>query len=181
MKNKTISSDRLLMRNFYETDVDSIYSYRSLDSIAKYQYWEPFTKEQTMAFVNQCKNIDLNRIGEWIGLAVIWNEHNKLIGDCAVKVSENIAEIGCNISPEYQNKGIAKEAVTLLLNYCFVNRIVDEVIGITDSENIASIKLMKSVGMTKSTDFEEKVMCKGSWCIEHRYSIKRVAFNRSTT
>lgn len=173
MENKTINSKRILLRNIKEADVDSIFAYRSLEDVARYQYWEPFTKVQTIDFVNKNMNSPLNKKGEWIGLAIINKDDDKLIGDCSIKLNLNNAEIGCNISPEYQHRGFAKEVLELLINCYFNNSDLDEIFGITDSQNKASIKLMESVGMTRAIDFEEKLICKGILSIEHKYYLRK--------
>ncbi len=49
---KYISSDRILLRTIKESDVGAILSYRSLDEVARYQYWEPFTEDMALTFVN---------------------------------------------------------------------------------------------------------------------------------
>ena len=161
-------SDRILIRDIQESDIEAIHSYRSLDTIARFQYWEPYTKEQTRRFVKQCENPDLSKRDEWLGFAIIYKKNNEFIGDCALKIGADWAEIGCNISPKYQQKGFASEVLKILISYCFDTIGLDEVYGITDSKNEASIKLMESVGMTRSAEFKEKLICKGVESIEHK-------------
>lgn len=168
-----ILSGRVLLRPIAVADADAVFSYRSLAEVARYQYWEPFTKEQTLDFVNQNGNPDFGKRGEWIGLAIISKDTEKLIGDCALKIEGDRTEIGCNISPEYQNRGFAKETLELLIDYSFKITGVNEVYGITDSENTASVRLMESVGMVRTPAFEERIIYKGILSIEHKYSIKR--------
>ena len=166
------NSDRIQIRDIRESDTDVIFSYRSLESVARYQYWEPYTRKQTLEFIDRCKNPNLSKKGEWIGMAIIAKELNLLIGDCSLKVGDGSAEIGCNISPLYQGKGFATEVLKMLISYCFNSIGIREVYGITDSENKASIRLMKSVGMIRLSEFEEKLICKGLECIEYKYSIR---------
>lgn len=165
------NSDRILIRDIQVSDTDAVFSYRSLESIARFQYWEPYTREQTLEFIDKCKNPDLSKRGEWIGLAVIYKKNNELIGDCAIRIETESAEIGCNISPKYQKMEFATEALRALIHYSFDKIGVAEVYGITDSKNEVSVKLMESVGMTRLAEFEEKLICKGVECIEHKYSI----------
>lgn len=164
------NSGRILLRDIQESDADAIFSYRSLESVARFQYWEPYTREQTLEFIDRCKNPDLSKRREWIGMAIISKEQNRLIGDCSLKVEDESAEIGCNISPLYQGKGFAKEVLKMLISYCFNSIGIKEVYGITDSENEASVRLMKSAGMIRLTEFEEKLICKG----EHKYFIRHI-------
>lgn len=172
-------TERIYIRNFNAADIDAIYSYRSTDEIARFQYWEPYTKKQTADFIEINKDSDINIRGSWNGFAIILKNKDKLIGDCSLKINVNSAEIGCNISPEYQKLGLAKEAVSLLLNIGFNLHNIDVIYGITDSENISSVKLMKSLGMTKLPEFEEKIICKGLPCIEHKYFIKKTDYSES--
>lgn len=173
MENVSLSSERILLRSIKESDAEAIFAYRSLKEVAKYQYWEPFTKEQTTTFVNNNKDSSLEKREEWIGLVIIHKKDCKLIGDCSLRIGAQSAEIGCNISPEYQNKGFAKEVLNILFEYTFKHTPIEEVFGITDSENKASIQLMESLGMSKSADFEERLICKGVLSIEHKYAIKK--------
>jgi RimJ/RimL family protein N-acetyltransferase len=178
MGNNSMISDRIILRSISETDTNAIFSYRSLPEIARFQYWEPFTKEQTAEFVLQNCNSGLNERDKWIGLAIINKNSNKLIGDCALKIENETAEIGCNISPDYQNRGIAKEVLEMLINYCFTYTTVSEITGITDSENEASIKLMESAGMCKDNSFENNIICKGSECTEYKYSLNKTDWQK---
>lgn len=173
MVKNTLSSDRIFLRSFQETDADAIFAYRSLEDIAKYQYWEPYNYEDTLNFIKNNLNSDLSNKETWVGLAIIDKSYQKLIGDCAIRINKNDAEIGCNISPEYQKFRYAKEALSLLIDYCFKNNAIDEIFGITDSGNTASIRLMQSMQMVKSDEFEEQIVCKGCISIEHKYFIKR--------
>jgi len=162
-----IKSKKIILRKITDNDIDDVFSYRSLDAVAQYQYWEPFTKEQTLNFIDKYKNCNLSNQNEWIGL-VIENQNGKVIGDCAMKIHENKLSLGCNIAPQYQRQGFAKEVLMLLINYCVENYNIDEIYGITDSKNKASIKLMESLGMKKAA-YEEEVWCKGERCIELKY------------
>lgn len=168
--NFTLHSERIKLRAISETDTEAIYNYRSLPEVAKYQYWEPFTMQQTKDFVSRCCNPDLDEEDQWIGLAIVYQ--GKVIGDCAFKISENIAEVGCNISPEYQGMGLARESLSILIRYFLKNKDVKGIIGITDSRNIPSVRLMQSLGMVKVPDFETLIICKGEDCIEHKYAIR---------
>ncbi|MDU1891434.1 MAG: GNAT family N-acetyltransferase [Dysgonomonas sp.] len=165
----TINSQHIFLRNFEDEDIEAVFSYRSSEDVARFQYWEPYTLEQTKEFIHRNKDINLSANGEWNGLAIVRKDDNKLIGDCAFKITGHTAELGCNVSPLYQGKGYAKETLTALINYCSENMGVTEFYGITDSLNTASIKLLEVVGMSKVADFEERIMCKGLESIEHKY------------
>lgn len=155
------------------SDIDAIFSYRSLEEVALYQYWYPYTKEQTAAFINQNKDSDLNILDKWNGFAIISKTDNTLIGDCAIRITNETAEIGCNISPIYQGKGFAKEALQLLIDASCNKHNIHAIYAIIDSNNFASKRLLESLGMIRLVDFEEESICKNLICIEHKYFLKK--------
>jgi RimJ/RimL family protein N-acetyltransferase len=175
MSDLRIESKTVILRRITNDDADGIFFYRSLKEIAKYQYWEPFTRKQTLYFIDKYKNSRLNNQGKWIGLIIESTGDHKIVGDCAAKIQDYKLSIGCNVSPQYQMHGFAKEALILLINYCLRDYDISEIYGITDSRNIASIKLMQSLGMQK-TLYEKKVECKGDLCIEIKYSIDKISW-----
>lgn len=168
-----LESERIYLRRFMASDVDAIFAYRSLPEVALFQYWDPYTREDVSDFINRNINSDLNILNEWNGFAIICKKDDTLIGDCAIKISDTSAEIGCNISPTYQSQGFAKESLSLLIDSCFAKKRVDVVEGITDSNNIPSIRLMEALGMERLLDFEEKIICKDIWSVEHKYFLRK--------
>ena len=173
-----MEGQKILLRNFNESDVDAVFAYRSLPEVAKYQYWEPITKEEARLFVNDYSHPRFDVSFKWNALAIILKENNELIGDCSLRLVIDKVEVGCIIAPKYQRQGLAKEALGQLINYCFANMAIDEVYGITDSKNTASIRLMESLYMLKVPDFEEKVECKDCLCVEYKYAVKKSDWKR---
>lgn len=164
-----LSSERLILRTFLASDFGPILSYRGLEEVAKYQYWDPFTAEQTQEFITKNSNKTLETKGEWIGLAIIKKPNKILIGDAAIKILDDGAELGINISPKYQKQGFAKEALTILSDFVFKEHSCPQVFAITDADNQASVALLTSLGFTRDESFERKVLCKGAECTEHKY------------
>lgn len=159
----------MLLRPFLNSDLGPILSYRGLEEVAKYQYWTPFTAEQTQDFITKNSDKNLETKGEWIGLAIINKQNNMLIGDAAIKILNEGTELGINISPKYQRQGFAKEALTLLCKLAFEDHSCPHVFAITDADNQASVALLTSLGFTRDDSFERKVLCKGAECTEHKY------------
>lgn len=87
--------------------------------------------------------------GVWF---VIKKEDNKIIGDLGFKgkpISAKEVEIGCSISPSFQGKGYATEAVQGLIKWAASTGKVKKIIAQCFEDNHASIKVLTKIGMKK--------------------------------
>lgn len=79
-------------------------------------------------------------------------QNNRLIGTCGYKGPPNTAgevEIGYEIAANYRNKGLATEAVAVLLAQAFMHPSVQKVIAHTLPENNASANVLTKSGFCK--------------------------------
>ncbi|CAN5515936.1 GNAT family protein [soil metagenome] len=173
MKNFTLRSERLLLRNLKESDLDDFLLYRSDPEVTKYQGFGVFDKKKAEEFILTQKDMEFGLEGEWIQLGIILISENKLIGDCAVNVRSKKAQIGCTISKKYQRKGIAKETVLMLMKYLFEEFKVNTIIEAADEENIASLNLLKSIGFFKNCLVINGSFINGEYRNDIRYSLKK--------
>lgn len=63
-----------------------------------------------------------------------------------VQVTDNQYEIGYMLMPEYWGKGLASEIVHFLVDFAKAAHLADELIGIVDPENPASIRVLTKFG-----------------------------------
>lgn len=164
-----IESERLYLRPFGHGDAEAVWAYRSLAEVARYQYWEPYTPEDARSFIERYAGQVPGENQTWTGLAVVLKATGTVIGDCAFYLDGDRAEIGCNISPAYQRRGLAREALQTLVAYCAEVYKVALIRGITDSRNLSSIRLQESLGMVRDRTFENRIQCKGETCTEYRF------------
>lgn len=85
---------------------------------------------------------------EWYAIWMIELKDGTHIGEVCFKGldSNGIAEIGYGISEKYQNYGYATEAVKAVLEWAFSNPNVTAVEAETDSENVASKRVLEKCG-----------------------------------
>ena len=165
-----IESERLYLRPFGHGDAEAVWAYRSLAEVARYQYWEPYTPEDARSFIERYAGQVPGEDQTWTGLAVVLKATGTVIGDCAFYLDGDRAEIGCNISPAYQRRGLAREALQTLVAYCAEVYKVALIRGITDSRKLSSIRLQESLGMVRDRTFENRIQCKGGNL--HRISVR---------
>jgi RimJ/RimL family protein N-acetyltransferase len=156
--------------------LDLFLSYRSDPKVARYQRWEPFTRDKALDFIHKYKSSKSFVPGEWFGIGIELKESEQLVGDFALKIEAkeySQAEIGFNVSPKYQRKGIATEAVCCTLQYLFTELNLHRVYAITDSQNKPAAAVLKKVGMRREGHFVQNVLVKGKWGDEFLFAVLR--------
>ena len=166
------------------TDLEDFYVYRSNPDVTKYQGFDVMTLEQAKEFIGTQKDKVFGKAGEWAQYGIENKATKKIIGDCAVKLDPTdirIAEIGITISHLEQKKGYAKEAISGILNFLFTQKNIHRIVEIVDTENIASINLLKSLNFRLEGHFIENIFFKGKWGSEFQYAmLKREWENKSS-
>ncbi|MEO1261531.1 MAG: GNAT family protein [Bacteroidota bacterium] len=171
-----ISTNRLAIRNLQLTDLNDFHSYRCLPAVALYQGFDIMNKEECEKFIREYKDKELGKPGEWVQFAIAQKQNDQLVGDCAIKLhapDPRIAEIGMSISPSFQQRGYAKEAMLGIMNFLFNQKEVHRIVEITDAENKASIQLLKSLGFRQEGHFIENIWFNNKWGSEYQYAMLR--------
>jgi RimJ/RimL family protein N-acetyltransferase len=169
-----ISTKRLKLRNLRLTDLSDFHIYRSNPEVTKYQGFDVMTIKQAEEFIKDNSTKHFGKSGEWVQYGIENSETAKLIGDFAIKLDPydtRIAEIGITISHLEQRKGYAKEVILGILSFLFDTKEIHRVVEIVDTENIASINLLKCTGFKQEGHFIENIFFKGKWGSEFQYAM----------
>lgn len=169
-----ISTKRLHIRNLQIDDIDDFHSYRSNPEVTLYQGFDVMNKTQALEFIKVQKDNIFGSPGKWGQYGIIEMRTNKLIGDCAIKLTENdprIAEIGMTLNPHFQKQGFAKEAMIGIITWLFDVKGIHRISEIVDVENFSSIKLLESLGFNKEGHFVENIFFNGKWGSEFQYAM----------
>ena len=140
-------TERLKLRKIVAADVDRIHFLRSNKEINKYIPREPQTREKAIAHIQLLtSNLKTDKSISW---GITTKISNELIGSiCLWNFSEDkkTAEVGYDLDPEFQGKGIMGEALKAVLDFGFNQRGFETIEAYTDYRNIPSKKLLKSHG-----------------------------------
>ncbi len=169
-----LESNRLLLRQFQDSDLDAFWAYRNDPEVARYQGWEvPFSREMALDFVEEMKSKDPAAQGEWFQAVIEENATGEIVGDTAyfLKIDDPQAYIACTIARAHWRKGYGLEAVRRLLAYLFDELNLHRVIAITDIENIPSFRMLDRLGFRREGHFVENLMFKGQWASEYYYGM----------
>jgi RimJ/RimL family protein N-acetyltransferase len=175
----TLHSQRLTLRRLQPGDAEAILAYRSLPQVARYQSWEAYTLEEAEALIADQHRIVPNTPGTWLQLAFILRDTDQLIGtsgtligDCGIHFfEEDQAEIGFTLSPTFQGRGLATEAIGRVLDCLFCTLHKHRVIGMTDLRNEPAIKLFRRLGFREEGRLIEHAMYKGEWVSEYLFAM----------
>ncbi|MHA1521421.1 MAG: GNAT family N-acetyltransferase [Promethearchaeota archaeon] len=184
MTQLALKSKQLLISPMTINEAETFMEYRNNPKNAKYQSWTPdYTLESAMDFIREVVQIPFLTKGQWNQLAVflILQDENVHIGDIAFKMDSegDQGEIGFTFSQNYQGKGLATEALTKFLHYCFTELNLHRITAITDSENLKSIQLLERLKFRREAHFVKNIFFKGQWGDEYSYAILASEFNQT--
>lgn len=116
-----MESERLLLRPWQESDVETLLKYASDSEVGPRAGWPPHKSvEESREIIRPV----FSSKGMW---AVIWKETKEAIGcvgylpasSSNLKIAEDHAEVGYLIVRPYWGKGICAEALQMVIDYCF--------------------------------------------------------------
>ena len=167
-----LTSNRLVLRRFRESDIATFVRYRADPAVARFQSWEHFGAADGRAFFAAINRQHPDTPGEWFQFAIELAATGAMIGDCALHAlpdSPGEVEIGFTLAPEFQGRGYATEAVNRLLDYVFGPLAKERAIAITDARNMASIGVLDRLGFVRDATPSKPVMFKGELVEEYCY------------
>ena len=116
-----LETERLIIRNFRESDFADFVEYRSDPEVCKFQGYEPFTEEMGRGYIESLIDGTFGETGKWNQIGVELKSE-KLIGDIGLKPESydaRVVEFGVSFSRKYQGKGLAGEALTKVFDHLF--------------------------------------------------------------
>ncbi|MDP2688373.1 MAG: GNAT family N-acetyltransferase [Aequorivita sp.] len=154
-----IETDRLLMRDLMDEDVNGMFAMDSDAEVHTFLGNRPIsTLEEAQKMIDSIKQqyID-NGIGRW---AVVEKESGHFIGWSGFKLitqviagRSNFYDLGYRFIKQYWGKGYATETAIASLNYGFSKLDYEEICGMADVNHIASNAILQKIGLVKRNEF----------------------------
>lgn len=151
-----LETERLLLRNLREDDVEEIYDYRNNEECFRYQRWEDTSREALTSFVKEYQNSRFLSLEEEQHYAICM-KNNKIIGDLSYFYTEQDAciTLGYTISYKHHGNGYAFEILSALITEIKRRFPELEIVGLVEKVNIPSINLLRKLGFIEECYAEQ--------------------------
>lgn len=169
-----IETERLLMREFIESDWQVVFAYQSDPLYLRYYHWTERTQTDAQEFVRMFINQQKEQPRTKFQLAVVLKEENQLIGNCGIRINDRQlreANIGYELDSRYWGKGYATEAARAMLKFGFETLGMHRIWSWCVAENIASVRVLEKIGLRREGHLREKEFIKGRWYDNFLYAI----------
>jgi RimJ/RimL family protein N-acetyltransferase len=167
-------TERLLLRQFNRSDLETFLAYRNDPAVARYQSWEvPYPREKAIEFV-QKMSIATPAQSSGLQLAVELKSTRAMIGDVAFFIQrddDRQAMIGYSLARPFWRNGYATEAVSRLIAYLFDEMKLHRISAECDVENISSWRLLEKLGFRREAHLIENIYFKGAYGSEYHYAM----------
>lgn len=138
-----LETERLYLRNYDTKDFDDVYAYFSREEVARYEDFDPMTKDEVKDLIEEWKDMD-NR------LVAVLKDSGKVIGSVGYWIDEDEDySIDYDFNPDYGKCGYATEAAAKVVDYLFSEKKIPKIYGDCDVENEGSFKLMERIGFKR--------------------------------
>lgn len=158
-----LSFQDVTIREFEPSDFESIHRYASHPLVSEFQAWGPNDENDSRTFLQQMlleqRQIDRTSYT----FAIISGEQNLVGGAGIVLDSNNTANIGLSLHPDFWGKGIGFKCLKLLIFFCRNKLMLSKLTATADIQNVRSIALLKKVGFVYKITIENERQIRGRW------------------
>jgi RimJ/RimL family protein N-acetyltransferase len=152
-----LETQRLILREMEQADYSDLAEMLQNPSVM-YAYEHDFTDEDVQKWLDRQRMRYMKYgFGLW---AMILKETGQMIGQAGLTMQpykdKEVLEIGYLLKQNYWHFGYAREAAIACKNYAFKQLNKNKVYSIIKADNLPSIKVAESHGMTKEDEFITK-------------------------
>lgn len=103
---------------------------------------------------------------------IICNQNGKAVGELWIYLIENdrMAKVAFRVSPAYQGRGYAAQALGTAVDFCFGNTELRRLWTDVDIRNAASIRVLEKCGFTREGHIRQGKMV-SAWCDYYIYGL----------
>ena len=171
-----IRTERLVLREFVESDFDQVHEYGSDPEVVRFVPWGPNTPDATRAFIQRCLDSQLAENRKSYDLAAVVEDENRIIGGIGIRKIDShgdTASFGYVFNRNYWGKGYATEAARAIIRFGFDTLKVHRIEAICDIENTGSFRVLEKSGMRREGMLRENLRLRDHFRNSYMYAIIR--------
>ena len=152
-------TERLRLRRSAPSDAERISAYRSDPDVHRTQGWDRTDPESVRTDIEEMAGRAPGAPGGWVQFSVEERDGGGLVGDVGLSPADGepgVIKVGYTMSPAFQRRGYATEAVGALVAYAFDTLGAQVVRAYADADNTPSIRIAEKVGMRLIERFEHR-------------------------
>ena len=166
-----LTSERLILREFSDSDFEQVHSYAADNEVTRYMEWGPNTEKETKGFLLRARLTAEESPRKLFELAVIEIETGHLVGGIGLHTSGFQAMLGYCFSRPTWGNGYATEAARILIGFGFSSLGLHRVWARCDSENNGSLRVLAKLGMRREGLARHDCQIRGVWRNTFLYAI----------
>lgn len=150
-------SSRLGFRNWKESDLPSLHTINSDQEVMAF-FPSIKTENETFEFIKRMQSQYMEK--GYCYFATVYKETDQVIGFIGLSYQtyesdfNPSVDIGWRLSKKFWGKGLATEGALACLAYGFNKIKLNEILSVAPASNVASINVMKKIGMSYEYDFK---------------------------
>ncbi|NIV36970.1 MAG: GNAT family N-acetyltransferase [Anaerolineae bacterium] len=160
-----IVTHRLLLRRFAREDQADLLNLAAQPEVAEILSGRlPATEEGIREYIDLQNSYEPFEMDKVFELALERKEDGRVIGLVGlIRRDHRQGEVGWALAAEYRGQGYATEAARALLDYGFASLDLHRIHADTNSDNVASLRVMERLGMRREARLREAVPSGGKW------------------
>ena len=176
-----IPTPRLILREFRPDDWRRIFEYQSEPEYARFNSWNQRSIKDVKAFVERFVQWQSEIPRLRFQMAIIHRAEERLIGNCGIRGTAPFCEteLGFELDRLYWHQGFATEAAHGILEFAFSNLQVQRVKAQCVTENVASAKVLRRLGMNYDKTERNSMWMKDKWWDTDQFSLTKEEWERS--
>jgi len=151
-----IETERLTLRRLQARDLPDLL-YRGHPDVLPWQGWRSFGPGDAAALIAEMAWLDPDWPGRWFQIGIALEDSDRLIGDIGLFTPAEdpaSARIGYTLSPDWQGRGLAREAVAALIAYLLATRGKRRIVAGTLPGNAPSQRLLMALGFRRAPSLD---------------------------
>lgn len=143
-----LSTERMLLKEFDASHAQNFYDLNIDPDVVKYTGDVAFKSvDEAKSFIEAYPDYKKVGYGRW---ACHLHSNGKFVGWCGIKkLEDDTVDLGYRFFQAEWGKGYATESAAACLKYAIINLGIEEILGKAVPVNIASVKVLQKLGMTK--------------------------------